>query len=250
MNLSSLTPGASETVLVTGAGQRLGRALALSLARRGATLVLHYNRSQREAKSLFDLIGGKNDGHRIFQADLSLPEGQEQLIKDIKRNNVLLTGLVNNASRYEKTPLETLGREQWDEMLETNLTAPVYLAAQLGLDMKKRGRGSIVMVGDWSTNRPYLDYLAYSVSKGGLETATRALGRELAPAVRVNLLAPGPMLLPDNSGDDYAARVREAVPLRKIGGEDAYTKAVLFLLSNASYCTGSILTIDGGRHLT
>jgi len=116
--------------------------------------------------------------------------------------------------------------------------------------MQAGGRGNIVQVGDWSSARPYPDYLAYTVSKGALESATRALARELAPEVRVNLLAPGPMVLPPGSTAERDARVRRAVPLGRLGGTESYVKAVLSLLDPHTYATGSIVTLDGGRSLT
>jgi len=249
MNSINQDPQTHEWVLITGAARRLGRALALGLAGQGINLILHYNRSGDQARELANEIAALGVDHLLIQSDLSEAEGQEKLISEAGRTSGNLTGLVNNASVYVKTPLEPLERSLWDQTLATNLTAPVFLAARLGMEMKKNSGGSIVQIGDWSTSRPYLNYLAYSVSKGGLETATRALARELAPSVRVNLLALGPILLPDDSDASYADRVKRAVPLGKIGGAASYVEAVMFLLGNASYCTGSILTMDGGRDL-
>jgi pteridine reductase len=119
----------------------------------------------------------------------------------------------------------------------------------LGLAMKDSGGGAIVQIGDWSAHRPYPRYLAYTISKGALETATMALARELAPHVRVNMVALGPILLPDGSGPAYEERVKQAVPLGRLGGTQAFQRAVLYLLEDEGYCTGTILTVDGGRRL-
>jgi pteridine reductase len=242
-------PGERDTILITGAARRLGRALALAIGARGSRLILHYNRSRREAESLAAELAGVAGAIELIGADLSQPEGQDHLVAKVRQLGWQLTGLVNNASNFYKTPLADLDRDAWDAALAVNLTAPLWLAAVLGNDMKSNAGGGIVMVGDWSTARPYRDYLAYSVSKGGLETGTRALARELAPEVRINLVAPGPILLPPDSSPEYEARVHKAVPLGRLGGSEAYVSLVMRLLSNAPYCTGTILTMDGGRHL-
>ncbi|MBM3317960.1 MAG: SDR family oxidoreductase, partial [Candidatus Eisenbacteria bacterium] len=185
----------------------------------------------------------------LFRADLSDPDEQQRLADEVLAACPGLNGLVHNASIYRPTPLASLARRDWDEHLAINLTAPVWLSARLGLAMRASGGGSIVQVGDWSTGRPYRDYLAYTVSKGALETATRALARELAPEVRVNMVALGPILLPEGSGPDLEERVRRAVPLGRVGHPGEYVSAVLHLLTGASYSTGSIVQVDGGRAL-
>jgi pteridine reductase len=236
-------------VLITGAATRLGRSLAEALAARGAALALHFHRSAEAAETLAERLKPSARHVRLFQADLRKPREQESLAERVMRDCGKLTGLINNASAYRKTPLSTLTEREWDEILAVNLAAPVRLSVMLGLEMKRSGGGSIVQIGDWSTNRPYRDYLAYTVSKGGLETATRALARELAPDVRVNLVAPGPILLPQGGTSDLEARIRQAVPLGRLGGTSAFVEAVLFLLAEATYCTGTTLTVDGGRTL-
>ena len=240
----------NETILITGAARRLGHALAWALADRGAALILHCNASETEGRRLVAELRERTRSVALICADLSLPSGQDHLIEETLALDGRLSGLVNNASNYLKTPLGQLDRRTWDETVAVNLTAPLWLGAKLGAAMKKNGGGSIVMVGDWSTRRPYRDYLAYSVSKGGLETGTRALARELAPEVRVNLLAPGAILLPPESGDEYENRVKKAVPLGRLGGSSAYVETILYLLRGASYCTGAVLTMDGGRELS
>lgn len=242
-------PWSAQTVLVTGAARRLGRALAEALAARGAALALHYHRSQREAEELAEALGPRANGIRLFRADLARPDEQERLAEEILSACPRLTGLVNSASLYAPTPLTRLDRGDWDAHLAVNLTAPVWLAATLGCAMQAAGGGSIVQVGDWSTQRPYRGYLAYTVSKGGLETATRALARELAPQVRVNMVSLGPILLPEGSGPDLEERVRRAVPLGRVGRPREFVAAVLHLLSDATYSTGSIVQVDGGRGL-
>ncbi len=238
-----MDPG-SGCVLITGSARRLGRALAEALAKQGTPLALHYHRSRKEAEALAAEV--KSEAH-LFGADLAAPGAAEQLARDVWARCGPIAGLVNNASIYAPTPLSGLDRATWHETLEVNLTAPVWLSIHLGRRMREAGGGSIVQVGDWSADRPYTGYLPYTVSKGALETATRALARELAPRVRVNMIRLGPILLPEGSGADYEARVRRKAPLRRVGGTDAYVSAVTHLLGPATYCTGSILTVDGGR---
>ncbi|MCK4412847.1 MAG: SDR family oxidoreductase [Candidatus Eisenbacteria sp.] len=240
----------SQTVLITGAARRLGRALAAALAARGARLLLHYHRSGGETHSLARSLESNGASVTLLQADLRHPEEQERLAAQAIAADPPPTGLVNNASLYERSPLDDWSRQVWEDHLAINLTAPVWLAVRLGRDMQARGGGNIVQIGDWSSRRPYPHYLAYTVSKGGLETATRALARELAPQVRVNLLALGPMLLPEESGPERERLVRRAVPLGRLGGTEAYVAAVLSLLDPRTYATGSVVTLDGGRSLT
>lgn len=238
-----------ECILITGAARRLGRTLAEALAERGAALALHFNRSATEAEALGRQLEGKARRVWLLQADLRHPREQQRLAEQALSKCGRLTGLVNSAAVYSKTPLSSLDRNAWDEILSVNLTAPVWLSAVLGREMKRAGGGSIVQVGDWSVRRPYRDYLAYTVSKGALETATLALARELAPEVRVNMATLGPVLLPAGSTTEYEARVRRAVPLGRLGGPQAFVKPLLHLLLDASYCTGAIVTVDGGRSL-
>jgi pteridine reductase len=246
---SRVIPWPEQTILVTGAARRLGRALVEAIAAQGAAVIIHYHRAQREAEDLAESVRGRATNVTLMRADLRQPEEQERLASDVLASCDSLTGLVNNASLYTPTPLESIERSAWDEQLAVNLTAPVWLAQRLGRAMRAGGSGAIVNIGDWSTHRPYRNYLAYTVSKGALETATRALARELAPEVRVNMVALGPMLLPEGSDPDLEARVSRAVPLGRVGTPREYVAAVLHLLSASTYSTGAIIVVDGGRSL-
>jgi pteridine reductase len=236
-------------VLVTGAARRLGRRVARELASHGAAVGIHYHRSEHEAKDLAEELSRRARAVWLFQADLARPDGPETLARQARDASPRWTGLVNNASLYRPTPIEEITRADWDAHLAVNLSAPVWLSLRLGAAMRETGGGSIVQVGDWSTAQPYPRYLAYTVSKGALETATRALARELAPEVRVNMVALGPILLPEGADAAHAERVARAVPLGRVGHPDEFARAVLFLLGEATYATGSILTVDGGRGL-
>jgi pteridine reductase len=238
-----------QCVLITGGARRLGRHLARGLADRGAAIGIHYHRSEHEARELAEDLARRARAVWLFPADLTRPDGQESLARQALEASPRWTGLVNSAAIYHPTPLEQIARPDWDEHLAVNLTAPVWLSLRLGAAMRDTGGGSIVQVGDWSTAQPYPHYLAYTVSKGALETATRALARELAPQVRVNMVALGPILLPEGAGPDYAERVVRAVPLGRVGDPQEFVRAVLFLLCDATFATGSILTLDGGRGL-
>ncbi len=236
-------------VLITGGARRLGRMLAVALAQRGAAIALHYHRSHREAEQLARELEGSARRVWLFRANLAEPAEQDRLAARVLAECHDLCGVVNNASLYQRTPLADLTRQEWDEHIAVNLSAPVWLAVLLGRAMRQRQGGSIVQVGDWSVAQPYRDYLPYTVSKGALATATRALARELAPEVRVNMVALGPMLLPEGSNPDLEARIARAVPMNRVGTPQEYVAAVLYLLAGGTYCTGSVLTVDGGRSL-
>ncbi|MBD3237322.1 MAG: SDR family oxidoreductase [Candidatus Eisenbacteria bacterium] len=237
-------------ILITGAARRLGAHLAETLVREGAEVALHFHTSQAEAEALATRLRRTEGRLHLFAADLGDETQLERLADEVTATCGPLTGLVNNASVYTRTPLDRVSRAQWRTMQQVNSEAPIWLATRLGRAMQQAGRGSIVNVGDWSIIKPYRGYLPYTASKGSLTVASRALARELAPQVRVNVIAPGPMLLRPEDPESLEARIRRAVPLGRLGGPEAFTQAALFFLGHASaYCTGTVLHVDGGRNL-
>src|SRR6185295_3598710 len=155
--------------------------------------------------------------------------------------------LVNSASNYIRRPFDAITEADWDASIDVNLKAPFLLAWTIGKAMRARGEGCIVNVTDWAGDRPYRQYLAYCVSKGGLITLTKALAKELAPTVRVNAVSPGPVMPPDEFGPDELAAIRRATPLARIGTPEDVARAIRFIAEEADFSTGSILHVDGGR---
>jgi NAD(P)-dependent dehydrogenase (short-subunit alcohol dehydrogenase family) len=240
---------AGRTALVTGAARRLGRATALRLAARGASVAVHYGRSEAEAEAVAAEIRAAGGTALTVAADLADPGAVVGLAEAVTAALGPVDVLVNNASRYVRTPLAGLDEREWDAHLDVNLKAPYLLAITLGRAMVARGAGKIVNIADVAARRPFLHYLPYSVSKAGLVALTRGLARELAPAVQVNCVAPGPVVPPEDLPEDARARILARTPLGRFGSPDDVAGAVLWLVEEGDFVTGSVLTVDGGRDL-
>jgi NAD(P)-dependent dehydrogenase (short-subunit alcohol dehydrogenase family) len=236
-------------VLVTGAAKRVGRSIALELGARGANVVVHYNRSQHEAEATAEDLRRSGVQAVTQQADLADAVAVRSLAAaaEAAGGREGVAALVNSASNYLRRPWEELDEAVWDASLDVNLKAPYLLSWSLGRAMWGRGEGTIVNVVDWAAARPYRHYLPYCVSKAGLVCLTKALAKELAPHVRVNAVAPGPVLLPDDVGEQEAEAIRRATVLRRIGEPDDVARAVRFLIEEATFSTGALLHVDGGR---
>jgi pteridine reductase len=239
-----------RVVLITGAARRLGRAVAVAAAARGAHVAVHYRSSGESARDLLAQLRGMGIASKAFRADLASSGEPERLGARVERDLGPVAGLVNSASVYVKTPLGEFTAREWDRILAVNLRAPALLSRTVGLGMKSRGEGAIVNLGDWSIPRPYTGYAAYAASKAGLEALTRVLARELGPQVRVNMVSPGAILLPEGAGPEYAKSVARASVMGRMGTPEEIAEAVLFLLEGAGYTTGCNLLVDGGRSLS
>lgn len=242
-----MTTLAGQWALVTGAGRRVGRVIALELARRGADIVIHYNRSAREAEDVAGEVRALGRSAVTIGAELGRAAAVEQLAADALARTGAVDVLVNSASNYLHTPFDALDQAAWDVSLDVNLKAPYLLSVALGRAMRARGRGAIVNVVDWAAERPYRGYLPYCVSKAGLVCLTKGLARELAPNVRVNAVAPGPVLLPEDMGPTEVAAAVAATPLGRVGRPEDVAACVGFLVAEAQFTTGSVVHVDGGR---
>ena len=236
-----------KTALVTGAAKRVGRVIALHLARKGAEIVLHYRHSKEEALATQKEIKALGVHCHLVQADLTLSEHIVRMTAELRKNGVRVDLLVNSASIFHATPLETATEADWDRFQDANLKSYFLLSREIGLEMKKNG-GVIVNIADWSGLRPYRDFVPYCVSKGGLITLTKALARDLAPSVRVNAVAPGPILKPEGLSEEENAEVMEKTPLGRWGKPEDIAGAVVFL-AESDYIDGTVLVVDGGRSI-
>lgn len=245
------TPLEHKTVLVTGAAKRVGAAIARRLHRAGANLTLHYNASEREAHALqSELNLQRAQSVTLVQADLLETAGLAEIVKTCVERFGTLDALVNNASAFYPTPLGTISAANWDELVGANLKAPLFLAQAAAPHLKKVA-GCIVNITDIHAERPLKNFVVYSIAKAGLAGLTRVLARELGPEVRVNGVAPGPIVWPENQSFDELTRQRviSHTLLKRIGDPDDIARAVYYLIAEATYVTGQIIAVDGGRSI-
>ena len=238
----------NRTVLVTGAGVRLGQAIAVSLGQRGMKVALHYHQSMEGAKKTLDLMGGDIKQHGCFQADLRQVSKIELLIQHIEEKLGQIDVLINNAADFFPTPLGEVSESEWDHLISLNLKAPFFLSQLVGTSMLKQGQGKIVNIADVAAERPWPQFLPYCASKAGLVSLTKGLAKALAPAVQVNAVAPGTMLPPHQISSFSQDLAIERSLLKKMGRPDDIARAVTYFLEN-DFVTGTILPVDGGRML-
>ena len=241
---------AGKTVLITGGARRVGAAVVRRLHAAGANLVVHYRSSAKQARELRDeLAGGRPDSVVLVQGDLLKPANLSGLMKDALKAYGRIDALINNASSFYPTALGEITEKAWDDLVGTNLKAPLFLAQAASRELRKT-HGAIVNIIDIHAEFPMKNYVVYNVAKGGLLALTRSLARELGPEIRVNGVAPGTILWPEEDAwkDELARqRIMNQTALKRIGEPDDIAKAVEFLLVSAPYITGQVLAVDGGR---
>ncbi len=246
-----------KVALVTGAAKRVGRVLALALAKEGYALVVHYGRSQKEARETVAEIERQGGRAIALRADLTQASEVVRLLEKTLEHYGRLDVLVNNAALFHPTPWQELVKsplrleEEFYRALDTNLKGPYLLSALAGEEMRQRGTaGHIINIGDWAqvSERPYRGYLPYHLSKAALVALTQALAVELAPLIRVNMVANGPVEPPPEYSKAERREVEELTPLGRWGGAQSVAEVVLGLL-RCSFVTGEIIRNDGGRHL-
>ena len=240
---------AGRTALITGAAKRLGAATARALHAEGMNLLLHYNRSEAEAQALAaELNKARPDSAAIAQADLANTQGLESLVKAALQWNGLDV-LINNASSFRPTPIGQIGEDDWDDLMGSNLKAPLFLAQAAAPHLKKN-HGCIVNMIDIHAYRPLREHTVYCAAKAGLVMLTLSLAKELGPEVRVNGVAPGPVLWPEAPMDAATKKsILEATALKRKGSPEDISGAILYLVRDAEYVTGQILAVDGGRSI-
>jgi len=249
MNTTASALG-GQTALVTGGARRVGAEIVIHLHASGANVAIHCHRSQVEAAALAARLNALRAGSAdVFAADLLQGEAATALVDRVTTRFGGLSLLVNNASSFYPTPFGSITAAQWTDLMGTNLQAPLFLAQAAAAPLR-RARGLIVNIVDIHGMRPLPDYLVYSTAKAALIHLTRGLARELAPEVRVNGIAPGPVLWPE-AGLDAAQRqeiVRRTL-LQRAGTPEDIARAVRFFAADAPYVTGQTLAVDGGRSL-
>ena len=235
-----------KLVLITGAALRVGRELALTVARAGSDVVIHFGHSQADAQSLKDQIQALGRRAYLLQADLNDPEEVSKLIPRTFEYGPLYA-LVNNAAIFESLTWQSATLEEWNRHLMVNLTTPFLLSQAFAGLLPPDGKGRIVNLLDWRALRPAADHLPYTISKSALAALTRSLAVALAPRISVNGLALGAILPP--SEGTAPPNILKNVPAGRWGDLAEVGQALIFLLEGPEYITGEIIHIDGGRHL-
>lgn len=243
-----------RVAVVTGGARRIGRAIARTLHERGFDIALHYRNSLDSAQSMVDeLCGERADSCTLFQADLGDPKQVSSLALEIIARYGSVDLLVNNASGFSPTPIDTCTLQQFNDMMDANLRGPYFLIQGLLPALQSCGDAGIVNLIDVHADRPLRHYNAYGAAKAGLASLTRSLAVELAPGVRVNGVAPGAILWPEGEGSyDQAMRQKtvERTPLQRMGDSNDIAATVAFLACDAPFITGQVIVVDGGRGLT
>jgi pteridine reductase len=237
-----------KVVLVTGAARRVGAAIARKLHAAGAQLVLHYHRSAGEAQALAaELNAVRPASATPLGGDLLDLKVLASLVEATIARHGHLDILINNASTFYPTPVGTITPAHWDDLMGTNLRAPLLLSQAAAPHLKARA-GMILNIADIHGQRPLRHHTVYSAAKAGLIMLTQSLARELAPDVRVNAIAPGPVEFPEQGLTDAMKQaIIDKTLLKRRGSPEDVARAALFFASDAPYITGQILAVDGGR---
>lgn len=232
-----------KTVLVTGAARRIGRGIALRLAREGARVVIHYHTSEEEARRTAEECGGAE----LVRANLESVAEIESMFREVERRCGRLDGLVNNAARFTRVdPLEATEAD-WDFIHSVNLKAVFFCCQQAARLMKRQGEGRIVNISSLGGLRPWAMHAHYCASKAGVIMLTKALAKAFAPEIAVNSVAPG--VIAFGEMDEEAAGMVRATPMRRPGTADEIADAVLYFLQSPPFITGQVLAVDGGLSL-
>jgi pteridine reductase len=239
-----------KVALVTGAARRIGAAVATALHQDGADVVIHFRGSGDDAAAFVDeLNADRADSAMAIQADLTDSDSLPALVEHVVDWRGRLDILVNNASSFYPTPIGEISEEHWDDLIGSNLKAPLFLS-QAAVPELRKAHGVIVNIVDIHGRRPLRNHSVYGSAKAGLAMLTRSLAKDLAPDIRVNGVAPGAILWPE---DDMSEATKELIlgqiPLERAGDPSDVAACVLFLIRDADYVTGQVITVDGGRSI-
>ena len=239
----------NRTAIITGAARRIGAAIACELHRLGMDVIIHYHHSAAAAEALAQQLNTQRPrSAQAVAADLANTGSCATLIDKACAINKRLDVLVNNAALFYPTSVMELDEHAWNEVINVNLKAPLFLSRAAAAYLA-RTSGSIINIADIHAERPLKNHVLYSISKAGLVMLTRSLAKELGPAIRVNAISPGAILWPEDLGDEIRNKILARTVLKRPGAVEDITRAVSYLVNDANYTTGQVLMIDGGRTL-
>ncbi len=258
-NLLQMTEQFNQTpvVLVTGAAKRIGAAIVQKFHQQGCKVIIHCNRSQIDAQALQSLLCSQRaNSATIISADLLLESDRDRLAQKALESFGRLDVLVNNASTFYPTVFGTVTEPQWNELLDSNLRAAFFLCQAFKDELQLRN-GAIINLVDIHADNPLKHHSVYNIAKAGLKAMTKSLAKDLAPEIRVNGVSPGAILWPQNlegksdkAVEDAKKDILSQIPLGHLGTPDDIAEAVYFLARKASYITGQVIRVDGGRALS
>ena len=239
-----------QVALVTGAARRIGAAISRRLHQHGAKVAIHYRESSDEANALCDELNmTRPDSAMSLRADLSDTSAFPELIDSVTEWHGQLDILINNASSFYPTELGQVSEADWDNLIGTNLKAPLFLAQAARVPLRS-SRGVIVNIVDIHAQRPLRNHAVYGAAKAGLAMLTRSLAKDLGPDIRVNGVSPGAILWPETDLSNGAKKsILDQIPLGRTGEPDDIAGCVLYLVRDATYVTGQIIAVDGGRSI-
>ena len=241
---------AGKVALITGAARRIGAAIATTLHRNGANVAVHYRDSSTDADVLIEQLNGeRRDSAAKFQANLSDTEALPSLVDSVLDWHGALDILINNASSFYPTPPGEITEAHWDDLIGSNLKAPMFLS-QAALPALRDAHGVIINLIDVHAQRPLRNHTVYGSAKAGLAMLTRSLAKDLAPDVRVNGVSPGAILWPENGMNEATKdTILKQIPMQRPGEPEDIAGCVLYLVKDATYVTGQIIAVDGGRSI-
>lgn len=238
-----------KVVLITGSAIRVGKAIAMTFAKKGARTIIHYRSSEKEAEATAAEIAAV--GHRplVVQGDVSRREDWERMHEEIMTAYGRLDVLVNNAAIFYKTPFLDATEKDWDQFMNINLKSVFHGSQVFGKGMMAQGSGKIINIADVSAEKVWPTYIPYCVSKAGIVAMTRGLAKALAPAVTVNAVAPGTVLLAESYDEQEEQALIDKTPLKRVGEAQDIANTVVFLVEGSDFISGQVIGVDGGRSL-
>lgn len=236
-------------VFVTGSADRVGKSIALALARKGAQLVIHYHSSGQKARQTAEEIAQLGTAPLVVQGDVSQKSTWLKLKDEILQAFGRIDVLVNNVAIFYRTPFMEVTGAQWDQFMDVNLKSVFWGCQVIGEVMVAQQRGKIINLADISAERVWGGYIPYCVSKAGVVALTRGLARVLAPHVTVNAVAPGAVLLPDDFDATQQQHLVQKIPLKRIGSPEDIAQTVVYLVEGSDFITGAVIPVDGGQSL-
>jgi pteridine reductase len=248
MDTTGKTPLEGKVVLITGAARRVGAIMARKLQAAGANVMIHYRSSSTEARALSSELNSLRGGSAaLVTGDLLEVKRMADIVETTVKTFGQLDVLINNASTFYPTPIGEITENHWNDLLGTNLKAPLFLS-QAAAPALRLTHGLIINLADIHGMRPLRRYTTYSIAKAGLIMLTKSLARELGPYVRVNAIAPGPVMWPEERADRaLQKKIIDRTQLKRPGSPEDVARAALFLCADAPYITGQVLAVDGGR---